>query len=104
MTFPSNADADPDPTTQMAWPSSRRNASGSILKSGHAGGEAESPQAERGPLRLDPTVSSIKTLVNPPKRRLTTRDLICLSISMAGAQIAWTVELGYVFMGFGFAL
>ncbi|XP_006460230.1 hypothetical protein AGABI2DRAFT_117192 [Agaricus bisporus var. bisporus H97] len=29
------------------------------------------------------------------KRHLSTWDLITLSISMAGAQIAWTVELGY---------
>jgi len=92
MTFPSNADADPDPTTQMPWPG-RRNASGShILK---AGGGVRPPA--RGPLKLDP----IKTLVNPVrKRRLTTKDLIFLSISMAGAQIAWTVELGYVCHGF----
>ena len=99
MTFPSNADADPDPTTQMAWPSSRRNASGSqILKSG---GGVESPQAQRGPLKLDLTSPGIKSLMNPVrKRRLTTKDLIFLSISMAGAQIAWTVELGYVCHGF----
>jgi solute carrier family 45 protein 1/2/4 len=31
----------------------------------------------------------------PGKQRLTTWNLITLSISMAGAQIAWTVELGY---------
>lgn len=98
MTFASNPDADPDPTTQMTWPSSRRNASGShIIKANYPGGAVESPQAERGPLRLDPTISGIKTLVNPStKRSLTTKDLIFLTISMAGAQIAWTVELGYV--------
>jgi hypothetical protein len=100
MTFPSNADADPDPTTQMTWPSSRRNTSGShILKSNYVGGEVESPQTGRRPLGLG-TVANIKTLMNPaPKRRLTTKDLIFLSISMAGAQIAWTVELGCVFHG-----
>jgi hypothetical protein len=80
----------------MTWPSSRRNASGShIIKSNYPGGAIESPQAERGPLRLDPTVSGIKPLAIPPsKKSLTTKDLIFLSISMAGAQIAWTVELG----------
>ena len=104
MTFASNPDADPDPTTQMTWPSSRRNASGpSILKSPHGGAGVESPQTERGPLRLDLSTANFKTIVNPPtKRRLTTKDLIFLSISMAGAQIAWTVELGYVFMGVEF--
>ena len=100
MSFPSSPDADPDPTTQMTWPSSRRNASGShILKSNYGGG---GPQTQRGPPRSNPAATSIKTLVNlAPKRRLTTKDLIFLSISMAGAQIAWTVELGYVFHGFG---
>lgn len=103
MTFGTNTDADPDPTTQMAWPSSRRNAPGShILKSNYHGGGVESPQGERGPLRLNTTTANIKTLVNPNAKRLTTKDLIFLTISMAGAQIAWTVELGYVFMAFGF--
>ena len=98
MTFSNNPDADPDPTTQMTWPSSRRSASGShILKSNYPGGRIESPQVERGPLRLDPTAPGVKTLVYPSPKRLTTKDLIYLSISMAGAQIAWTVELGYVF-------
>ena len=92
MTFPSNADADPDPTTQMPWPSSRRNASGSHNFKDYPGGAVESPQTERGPLRLDLT----KFAGPGSKKRLTTKDLIFLSISMAGAQIAWTVELGCV--------
>lgn len=98
MTFATNADADPDPTTQMTWPSSRRSGSGShshILKSNGDG--VESPQVERRPLRLDPNVAGIKTFVNPAAKRLTMKDLIFLTISMAGAQIAWTVELGCVF-------
>jgi solute carrier family 45 protein 1/2/4 len=33
--------------------------------------------------------------MNGKRRRLSTFDLFNLSISMAGAQIAWTVELGY---------
>lgn len=98
MTFAPIPNADPDPTTQMTWPSSRRSASGShILKSNYPGG-IESPQVERGPLRLDPTAAGVKTLVNQNPKRLTTKDLIFLSISMAGAQIAWTVELGYAFV------
>jgi solute carrier family 45 protein 1/2/4 len=57
----------------------------------------ESPQGQRPPLRVNANVANIKTLMNPAqKRRLSTKDLIFLSISMAGAQIAWTVELGYV--------
>lgn len=103
MTFPSNADADPDPTTQMAWPSSRRNASGSKTPKSNYGG-VRPPQTERGPLKLDPA-TGVKIFVNPAaKKRLTTKDLIFLSISMAGAQIAWTVELGYVFNCFCLSL
>ena len=34
--------------------------------------------------------------VGPIEKRMSTWDLIKLSISMAGAQIAWTVELGFV--------
>lgn len=94
MTFAANPHADPDPTTQMTWPSSRRNPSGSHTHK--SGGGVESPQVERGPLRLDPAATGIKTFVNPAAKRLTTKDLIFLSISMAGAQIAWTVELGSV--------
>ena len=95
MTFPSNADADPDPTTQMTWPSSRRSGSSShIFKSNYPGGHVESPQVERGPLNA----GNAKALANAGrKKRLSTKDLIFLSISMAGAQIAWTVELGYVY-------
>jgi len=47
-------------------------------------------------MRLD--LSGIKPFGGPAsKKRLTTKDLIFLTISMAGAQIAWTVELGCVF-------
>jgi solute carrier family 45, member 1/2/4 len=37
------------------------------------------------------------------RRRMTTWDLVNLSISMAGAQIAWTVELGYVLVNVHFS-
>lgn len=92
---------DPDPTTQMAWPTS------------HKDDEPLSPQGYRPPLPellpnnlrapagagsgsgRDPKLDE-----NPPdeigRKRLTPWNLFCLSISMAGAQVVWTVELGCV--------
>ncbi|KAJ7682661.1 hypothetical protein DFH06DRAFT_972053 [Mycena polygramma] len=73
-----------DPTTQVPWPT-RTKASSS---------------AEREPQEVPDTENDVeevaKKVQTPAKRRLTTWDLITLSISMAGAQIAWTVELGRV--------
>ncbi|KAG6821597.1 hypothetical protein H0H93_000106 [Arthromyces matolae] len=83
-------DSDPDPTTQIAWPSGRpRQTPDSeeqlLVKPG-------TPKTDDAAVRSAPETTSKKT---ESKRRLTTWDLITLSISMAGAQIAWTVELGY---------
>ncbi|KAJ7129532.1 hypothetical protein C8R44DRAFT_777013 [Mycena epipterygia] len=74
-----------DPTTQVPWPTRTRNAQ--ALASG-----SEAETLLDGPNNVEEVV---KKIVTPAKRRLTTWDLITLSISMAGAQIAWTVELGY---------
>ncbi|KAJ7765006.1 hypothetical protein DFH07DRAFT_370837 [Mycena maculata] len=77
-----------DPTTQVAWPTrpkrpqSSSNASAEELD--HAAPDAENNVEEVA-----------KKVVTPAKHRLTTWDLVTISISMAGAQIAWTVELGY---------
>ncbi|CCL99450.1 uncharacterized protein FIBRA_01468 [Fibroporia radiculosa] len=91
MTFPTTADADPDPTTQIPWPS--RNGkrireqtqdmdspeeAGDTNNAGHSNGKKSSSERE-----------------DPAERRMSTLDLIYLSISMAGSQVAWTVELGY---------
>jgi len=82
-------DGDPDPTTQIPWPSGRSrqasdpdDASGTITPSTDGGVQHNAPE------------STTKVKAESGKRRLTTWDLITLSISMAGAQIAWTVELG----------
>ncbi|KAJ6515756.1 hypothetical protein C8R45DRAFT_217962 [Mycena sanguinolenta] len=69
-----------DPTTQVAWPARRGSTS--------AEGQQEASDTEN-------VEEVAKQVLTPAKRRLTTWDLITLSISMAGAQIAWTVELGY---------
>ncbi|KAF5364199.1 hypothetical protein D9756_000488 [Leucocoprinus leucothites] len=86
--IPPIPDSDPDPTTQIAWPSGRaRGANGS--DTGSNGGPESNPT-----LQGDSEDAASKQLT-PGKRKLSTWDLITLSISMAGAQIAWTVELGY---------
>lgn len=96
MPFPTSANADSDdPTTQIAWPSRTskrsRRASDEDL--------ASSDDAQDG---ADPSPSNGKRVGSKDQdstlRRLSTLDLINLSVSMAGSQVAWTVELGYVVM------
>jgi solute carrier family 45 protein 1/2/4 len=82
MTFPPDADEN----TPVAWP------------------DPASPVVERDSLqfhppppgadiaRQDTTTSSIK---KSGERRMGWKDFVNISISMAGAQIAWTLELGY---------
>lgn len=93
MTIPYNVDPDPDPTSQIAWPAARhRQRTTSDLQ--HAQGSEPSTE----------TAVSYRSMVDSGKRStvptehtrhlLSTWNLITLSISMAGAQIAWTVELG----------
>ncbi|KAF8165226.1 major facilitator superfamily domain-containing protein [Crassisporium funariophilum] len=85
--IPPVPDADPDETSQIAWPAARR---GRLQSSGESSVVDES--AGTAPVKNGDTRRS-KT--PPGKSNLTTWDLITLSISMAGAQMAWTVELGY---------
>ena len=84
-------DPDPDPTTQIPWPGARkrsdRDADNSTVSSPPANSTNDSSRR--------PSVGS-KADASGKRRHLSTVDLINLSISMAGAQIAWTVELGYL--------
>ncbi|KAI0068767.1 MFS general substrate transporter [Artomyces pyxidatus] len=93
MAFPTHADADPDPTTQIPWPGSRNKRSDPDLNRSRrapAGGEdVDHPNQDDGGSRRS------QSRDRNGKKRLSTLDLFNLSISMAGAQIAWTVELGY---------
>ena len=94
MAFPAVAvDADPDPTTQMAWPSARPKR----VRRTHVQDLAH-PESEERDDRMAGDPHSLrangKAMAEPGKRRLSTWNLITLSISMAGAQVAWTVELG----------
>ena len=93
MTFPVNADADPDPTTQIAWPGRQRRSSRSPSRQALlADHDARTNTSYR---TVDASSKSNAAPPTPAKQHLTTWNLITLSISMAGAQIAWTVELGY---------
>jgi hypothetical protein len=81
MIHPIADNNDPDPTSQIPWPGRSRT-------------QEEDELAE-----VDDVVPSniIRKVSTPQEKRFfSTWDLITLSISMAGAQIAWTVELGLV--------
>lgn len=83
--LPPAADADQeDPTTQIAWPNSSRR--------------RESDPTDVVSDESTPVLDHEATVPARPnvKKSLSTWDLITLSISMLGAQIVWTVELGYV--------
>lgn len=75
--------SDPDPTTQVPWPSTRGR------------GQETGPGGEEGGLAV-PGTRKARSKSPPGRHQLSTWDLVTLSVSMAGAQIAWTVELGCV--------
>jgi solute carrier family 45 protein 1/2/4 len=89
MTFPAVADADPDPTTQIAWPSARPKC---VHQAPPEGIRHAQPEQRDNDGLGDILPSDVNLKIG--KRHLSTWNLITLSISMAGAQIAWTVELG----------
>jgi hypothetical protein len=86
MTLP---EVDPDPTTQIPWPGARK-------RSDPDPDDSRVSQPPANPTNNSPRRPSVgsKADANGKRRRLSTLDLVYLSISMAGAQIAWTVELG----------
>jgi len=88
MTLPSISGVDPDPTTQIPWPGARKRSDREL----DAPGSTTPPVNSNHASRRGSTVSRAE--INGQRRRLSTLDLFNLSISMAGAQIAWTVELG----------
>jgi solute carrier family 45, member 1/2/4 len=91
--LPLIADGDPDPTTQIPWPAARTRQP--VTDNSSVAQETE----ERSRILVEDNVivgEHVHKSVNilPGKPHLTTWNLITLSVSMAGAQIAWTVELG----------
>jgi len=81
---------DDDPTSQIPWPQA--------AKGRRESDSSQDDDVERVPAAAnDDRNNGSKKRGSSPRRQLSTWDLITLSISMGGAQIAWTVELGYVF-------
>lgn len=94
MTFPANVDADPDPTSQIAWPGRQggrgRRASKHLQDTRSASGSRPSMSGVGGGgITKPPTAEAAGE-----KGRMSTLDLFNLSIAMGGSQVAWTVELG----------
>ena len=83
MIPPATDNSDPDPTIQIPWPS--RGRTPALVQPGSTRNNAI-PQ--NGPPKRASTPQG--------KKFFSAWDLITLSISMAGAQITWTVELGSV--------
>ncbi|THH12545.1 hypothetical protein EW146_g7599 [Bondarzewia mesenterica] len=96
MAFFTNADADPDPTTQIPWPGARKGSEGVVEQGSSSASSTSLEDNTDDQLVSDETGPRTKSGEDDRgKRRLSTLDLFNLSISMAGAQIAWSVELGY---------
>ncbi|KAL1946895.1 hypothetical protein VTO73DRAFT_14999 [Trametes versicolor] len=92
MTFPETVEPDADSASQIAWPirpSERgRRASHKSQRSEIETGSARGGSSSVGRGKATDASAS-------GKKRMSTLDLIYLSVSMAGSQVAWTVELGY---------
>jgi hypothetical protein len=91
MAAATNPQADPDPTTQIAWPGSKKTQGAddsAVAANSHRAAAAQSSQR--------PAAAEAPKRPEGGKAMLTTRDFIFLSISMLGAQITWSVELGSV--------
>lgn len=93
MPFPAtSADADPDPTTQIAWPSRNGKQRGHVPEEGAAAEDGQSSTSSANGKR---TRTPERERDGDGDRRMSTLDLMKLSVSMGGSQVAWTVELGY---------
>ena len=95
MPFPANEDTEPD-QSQIAWPGRQgeRGRRGSTKSQRNLVQEERS--GSRPSLRANATKprNAAETEGASGKKRMSTLDLIYLSISMGGSQVAWTVELG----------
>ncbi|KAI0650349.1 MFS general substrate transporter [Trametes meyenii] len=91
MTFPATVEPDTDSESQIAWPirpSERGRRASNKSPPAQVEQEGRGPSASR--VNGKPADAS-----SSGKKRMSTLDLINLSIAMAGSQVAWTVELGY---------
>jgi len=90
MTIPVTADADPDAMSQTPWPARhrQRTTSSNPLDQPSSGTTVTSYQSIEGGNK------AFQDVPEPKRVRFSTWDLFTLSVSMAGAQVTWTVELG----------
>jgi solute carrier family 45 protein 1/2/4 len=107
MEHPPAIPGDEDPTTQVPWPTGRGSQ------------QPESPVAYREPLPALPAVSDedapttsngkakkkrkgkkAHATADGAQPRMSVWNLVALSVSMGGAVIMWTMELGYVFYAY----
>ncbi|KAG9002670.1 hypothetical protein FRB94_003705 [Tulasnella sp. JGI-2019a] len=91
---------DPDDPTDQPW-AGRRSAPTSP-KTQFPAGAARSPMPQnsdqlmsRNDIKAALDADKANTGGDPVKKKMKLWDLIALTISMAGAQVAWTLELGY---------
>jgi solute carrier family 45, member 1/2/4 len=95
MAIPPIPDADPDPTTQMAWPSGRfRRITVDEQEAPPLHDDSAESSSSRGAEENVKVSLQVSSRDEPSRARLTTWNLITLSIAMGGSQVAWTVELG----------
>lgn len=90
MTFPESTEPDSDSASQIAWPirpSERGRHASQKSQQAEVQEDARAPSGSR-------TNGKAADASAPGRKRLSTLDLINLSIAMAGSQVAWTVELG----------
>lgn len=92
MIAPPSADSDPDPTSQIPWPG--RNGKRAKLRGVQTPDSAVATPDSNGSRSKSKRGTPANNEADPARKRMTTMDLIKLSISMGGAQVAWTVELG----------
>ncbi|TCD70851.1 hypothetical protein EIP91_001542 [Steccherinum ochraceum] len=92
MIAPPN-DSDPDPTSQIPWPG--RNGKRAKPRGVQTPDSAVATPDSNGSRSRSKKGTPGNNEGDPTRKRMSTMDLIKLSISMAGAQVAWTVELGY---------
>ncbi|KAI0324961.1 MFS general substrate transporter [Cubamyces sp. BRFM 1775] len=91
MTFPTTVEPDTDNESQVAWPirpSERGRRASQKSQRERDAQDSPAPAGRQNGKSGDAAAAS-------GKKRMSTLDLINLSISMGGSQVAWTVELGY---------
>ncbi|KAI0307304.1 MFS general substrate transporter [Multifurca ochricompacta] len=82
---------DPDPTTQIPWPGARKSKRPDREVDPPGATPSSNTSSRYNSPRRPSVVSRTSRVDSNGKKRLSSFDLFNLSISMAGAQIAWTL-------------